>query len=266
MDNFSFDTLKISLKTFVFRYKELFFSLHEFFCVNWYRYFITHDYWISTCRKYRSIARKYAQLPSVTECYTGILHTFFGRADLKSSSSTRKRYLSSPSLFPVLPIQYKQNTKIIIYRPPHPPHPGRPLGGWPTEPGEPDALHPGCGEWLFSFSHLGLVATPRTDPFSTHTYGGFAPPHAGGRLQREIAFSFHRIVEPGGKSEVQTGTPLSISSKSPRRPAVGVRIPLSDFRTRSALVRSGYCLAGPREESELVSMFRDHHPVSGGVS
>ena len=36
----------------------------------------------------------------------------------KDSSNTIRRYLASPSLFPVLPTQYKQNRKIIIYRPP----------------------------------------------------------------------------------------------------------------------------------------------------
>jgi len=41
-----------------------------------------------------------------------------GKTDLKDCSNTSKHYLSSPSLFPVLPIQYKQNTKIIIYRAP----------------------------------------------------------------------------------------------------------------------------------------------------
>ena len=75
-------------------------------------------------------------------------------------------------------------------------------------------------------------------PYST--YGEVAPPPVGGRrLQREIALLFHRVVEPGGKSEVPTGTPRSISSKSPRRPVVGVGIPLSDFWSRSAPVRSG---------------------------
>ena len=84
---------------------------------------------------------------------------YCGRADIKVSSSTRNRYLS-PSLFPVLPTQYKQNTKIIIYRPPHPPHPGRTLVGWPAQTGSHTRR-------MFSCSHLGLIATPRSDPFST---------------------------------------------------------------------------------------------------
>ena len=108
-----------------------------------------------------------------------------GRADLKGSSNTRKLYLSFTIFFPVLPNPIQQNKEIIVHRTPHPPHPGQPLEGWPAEPGELDALRPGCGKWLFSFSHLGLVATPRSDLSST--YGVVAPSHAGGQsLQREI--------------------------------------------------------------------------------
>jgi len=113
---------------------------------------------------------------------------------------------------------------------------------------------------MFSFSHLGLVANPRFAPLST--YGEVWPPTVEGRLQREIALFFHRVVEPGGRSEVPTDTPLSISSK-----ILDDLLLESEFLCQTfdqCRLRSGReCLVGLREESELVSMFRDHHPVKG---
>ena len=41
-----------------------------------------------------------------------------GRADLKGSSNTRKRYLFFAIFIPVLPTPIQQNTEIIVHRPP----------------------------------------------------------------------------------------------------------------------------------------------------